>query len=450
MSQDSFAHRKKKIRRKRSRDRFIFEKYGRTQLVGICTATPFATPWVSAEHMLSRALRSAVRLGSRLSSVSGPCPDRIVTVKWDDGGRGEFPLIWLRDTSPDAQTYTMSAAMKARNLTMNEFDVEQSAQKVWMDAEKDEVLVEWASGLLSRYPSEWLRLRNLSCEKAKSRRRQVYLFPETTWGKDEIEKRLKRFDHQKMMQDGKTLHDFLEAVCLDGIAVLEGASRGKRGAVEDIGKRIGLIRQTHFGIVFEVSTKADASNMAYASNGGLPFHTDFPSLSHPPELQMLHMLQSADEGGNSLFVDGFHVAELLRKEQPEVFETLTHYSMEFIEEGYDVHEIGAESRRFDYDMCARHKVIRTNDSEKSKKIYRAMKTFTDYCYQPRNVLKIRLNDGDTVLWANTRLLHTRDAFRNAPGKSRTLTGCYFDWDFIKSRVRFLRDEHQLPQNQPSA
>lgn len=39
--------------------------------------------------------------------------------------------------------------------------------------------------------------------------------------------------------------------------------------------------------VFEVSTKSDASNMAYASNGGLPFHTDFPSLSHPPQVSLI-------------------------------------------------------------------------------------------------------------------------------------------------------------------
>uniref|UniRef100_A0A1I7UQQ5 TauD domain-containing protein n=1 Tax=Caenorhabditis tropicalis TaxID=1561998 RepID=A0A1I7UQQ5_9PELO len=186
---------------------------------------------------------------------------------------------------------------------------------------------------------------------------------------------------------------------------------------------------------------------------------------------MLHMLQSAEEGGNSLFVDGFHVAEQLRKENPEVFRILTTQSMEYIEEGYDVHEINGKEFRFDYDMCARHKVIRLNDEGKVNKIqygnamrswfydceptkvqdiYRAMKTFTEHCYQPRNILKFRLEDGDTVLWANQRLLHTRDAFKNAPGKSRTLTGCYFDWDIVKSRVRFLRDKLSLEQNQPSA
>ncbi|UMM17843.1 hypothetical protein L5515_014196 [Caenorhabditis briggsae] len=421
--------------------------------------------------MLSAHIIRNLRNASKLASVAGPNADRIVNVKWSDGKTGEFPLIWLRDTSPDAATYTISPAMTARNLTMLEFDVEQKARKLWIDGDGDSLKIEWDSGVLSTFPSEWLQMRNPSDQEARKRRRKVYLFPEETWGKEEIEKKLKRFSHEEFMKNDRVVHDFLEAVCIDGIAVLKGAPQGARGAIEAIGDRIGMIKRTHFGIVFEVSTKADASNMAYASNGGLPFHTDFPSLSHPPQLQMLHMLQSAEEGGNSLFVDGFHVAEQLRVENPEVFRILTTHSMEYIEEGYDIHEINGKEFRFDYDMCARHKVIRLNDEGKVNKIqfgnamrswfydcepsqvqnvYRAMKTFTDHCYQPRNVLKFRLEDGDTVLWANQRLLHTRDGFKNAPGKSRTLTGCYFDWDIVKSRVRHLRDKLELEQNQPSA
>ncbi|KAK5977801.1 hypothetical protein GCK32_017589 [Trichostrongylus colubriformis] len=78
-----------------------------------------------------------------------------------------------------------------------------------------------------------------------------------------------------------------------------------------------------------------------------------------------------------------------------------------------------------------------------------MKTFMDYCYQERNVLKFALEEGDTVLWANTRLLHTRDSYRNAPNGNRTLTGCYFSWDIVKSKVRVLRRKLALPSDQPS-
>ncbi|VDO70709.1 unnamed protein product [Heligmosomoides polygyrus] len=237
-----------------------------------------------------------------------------------------------------------------------------------------------------------------------------------------------------------------------------------------------------FRRIFEVSTKPDASNMAYASSSGLPFHTDFPSLSHPPQLQMLHMIERAEKGGNSLFVDGFHVAEQLRREKPDAFKTLSECSLEFIEEGFDVHDgSDGKPKRFDYNMCARHRTIKLDEKgrvikiqfgnamrswffdcepERIQDIYRqvdlllkkviALKEFTIYCYQEKNILKFALQNGDTVLWANTRLLHTRDDYRNAPNNNRTLTGCYFSWDIVKSKVRHLRRKLGLPSAQPSA
>jgi alpha-ketoglutarate-dependent taurine dioxygenase len=60
--------------------------------------------------------------------------------------------------------------------------------------------------------------------------------------------------------------------------------------------------------------------------------------------------------------------------------------------------------------------------------------------------------GDTVLWANTRLLHARTAYRDEVSVGcarRRLIGCYFSWDVVKSRVRWLRDQLVHPENQQS-
>ncbi|EPB77063.1 putative gamma-butyrobetaine dioxygenase [Ancylostoma ceylanicum] len=355
--------------------------------------------------MFARFQARFITSAAKIASVSQPI-NRIITVEWTDGMKGKFPVIWLRDCSPDPVTYSVGPAMVARNLTMNEFDVEQSPKDVRL--ENDELVIDWED-TQSRFDSTWLRIRNPSDEKAADLRRRVYLFPERTWGKDEIESRLKKFDHDAVMNDDKVTHK-----------------------------------------VFEVSTKPDASNKAYASDGGLPFHTDFPSLSHPPQLQMLHMVQRAEEGGNSLFVDGFHVAEQLRREKPEVFNILTKYSLEFIEEGFDVHDgPDGKPKKFDYNMCARHRTIKLDERGRVIKIQfgNAMRSWFYDC-NPEEIQDIYRCD--TVLWANTRLLHTRDAFRNASNGSRTLTGCYFAWDIVKSRVRFLRRKLGLPSAQPSA
>uniref|UniRef100_A0A0K0DJ24 TauD domain-containing protein n=1 Tax=Angiostrongylus cantonensis TaxID=6313 RepID=A0A0K0DJ24_ANGCA len=392
------------------------------------------------------------------------------------GMKGKFPVIWLRDCSLDPKTYSIGPAMTARKLTMNEFDVEQNPKSVRL--ENEELVIDWEE-TQSRFNSNWLRFRNPSDNGARKHRRQVYLFPEDTWGKSDIERRLKKFSHTAVLSDDKTLHDFLEAVCMDGIAVIKNAPKGSTNVVRDIGERIGLIHSTHFG------------NPKMSNNSVLLENSQMVTILWIARLlQMLHMIEKAKEGGNNLFVDGFHVAEQasstfievkyaycqLRREKLDVFKVLTTSPIEFIEEGFDVHD-GSDGRpsRFDYNMCSRHRTIKLDDSgrvvkiqfgnamrswfydcepEKIQEIYRhvllrALKTFTDYCYQDKNILKLALENGDTVLWANTRLLHRRDAFRNAPNVSRTLAGCYFSWDIVKSKVRLLRRRLELPCAQPS-
>ncbi|PIO60775.1 hypothetical protein TELCIR_17719, partial [Teladorsagia circumcincta] len=122
----------------------------------------------------------------------------------------------------------------------------------------------------------------------------------------------------------------------------------------------------------------------------------------------------------------------LRKEKPDVFDILTKYSIEFIEEGFDVHEgTDGKPKKFDFNILDdTGRVVKIQfgnamrswfydcDPEKIQDIYRAMKTFSDYCYKEENILKFPLENGDTVLWANTRLLHGRDEYRNVPNDSR--------------------------------
>lgn len=74
---------------------------------------------------------------------------------------------------------------------------------------------------------------------------------------------------------------------------------------------------------------------------------------------MLHMIESGTVGGQSMFVDGFAIAEQLRIEQPNIFRLLSTVSLEYIEEGYDVHmSTDNTMTRFDYDMASRHKIIK--------------------------------------------------------------------------------------------
>lgn len=62
-----------------------------------------------------------------------------------------------------------------------------------------------------------------------------------------------------------------------------------KNAVDEIGKRIRLIYQTYFERAFEVTTKMDASNMAYASGDESPYHIYLLSLTQSPEVSLIRV-----------------------------------------------------------------------------------------------------------------------------------------------------------------
>jgi len=67
------------------------------------------------------------------------------------------------------------------------------------------------------------------------------------------------------------------------------------------------------------TSKADS---AYGSDG-LPLHTDMTYMRDPPGLQIFTMVQPATEGGESVFGDGFAVADELRTSAPGAFVMLS-------------------------------------------------------------------------------------------------------------------------------
>ena len=58
---------------------------------------------------------------------------------------------------------------------------------------------------------------------------------------------------------------------------------------------------------------------------GLGSHTDNPYRDPVPTVQLLHCLESSTEGGDSVLVDGFKAATVLRQESKEDFDILTRH-----------------------------------------------------------------------------------------------------------------------------
>src|SRR6202044_1305984 len=125
----------------------------------------------------------------------------------------------------------------------------------------------------------------------------------------------------------------------DGIAFLSEVPSVDAGILE-AASLVGRISETNYGQIFDVRSVPQPENLAY-SDLGLGLHTDNPYREPVPGFQILHAWVTAPEGGDSLFADGFAIAEHLRAVTPEAFAVLTQTAIPFLYRSKDA-ELYAE------------------------------------------------------------------------------------------------------------
>ena len=82
------------------------------------------------------------------------------------------------------------------------------------------------------------------------------------------------FDYAAVMEDPKSLLQWLLALRDSGLTQIRGVPT-EPGALMLIAKRISFIRESNFGVLFNVQSKADADSNAYTAFN-LPLRTEDP------------------------------------------------------------------------------------------------------------------------------------------------------------------------------
>jgi gamma-butyrobetaine dioxygenase len=182
-------------------------------------------------------------------------------------------------------------------------------------------------------------------------------------------------------------------------------------------------------------------NLAY-SDLGLGLHTDNPYREPVPGFQALHALVTSPEGGESLFADGFALAGHLREGAPDAFKVLAATAVPFHYRSADAELYAARpliQLACDAEVTAVHynnRSIRVAPSAPPE-FYAAYRRFAALLREPRFQLRLRLADGDLVVFDNQRVLHGRTAFTSAR-YPRHLQGCYLTRDSVFSEAGLLR------------
>jgi gamma-butyrobetaine dioxygenase len=237
----------------------------------------------------------------------------------------------------------------------------------------------------------------------------------------------------------------LAAVLERGLAVLRGVP-AEPGMVLAVAGTLGYVRETNYGRLFDVRAEPAPANLAFTSREITP-HTDNPYRDPVPTVQLLHCLRDAADGGDTLLIDGFAAAALLRDEDPGSFAVLarTPWPFRYADAAADLR---AQAPLIGLDPRGRIREVRFNSRSMEPlrgpaadvaAAYAAYVAWARLLRRPQLAVRTRLAPGDCLILDNTRILHARTAFTAAPGAGgRHLQGCYADLDGLASTLAVLR------------
>jgi gamma-butyrobetaine dioxygenase len=238
------------------------------------------------------------------------------------------------------------------------------------------------------------------------------------------------------------LRAWIEAIKTDGIVLLRGVPQ-EPGQLLEVARRIGPVRASNFGEYYDVISMSNPNASAYTQMG-LELHTDLANWRVPPDVQLLFCLKSSVIGGESVFVDGFRVAENLRTAHAQAFNLLSTRAVEYRFHD-DTCDIRTTAPIIEVDREGRLARIRFNNGLRAAMIvpdtlvepmYEALERFWRRLRDPEYRLELRLEPGDLIAYNNNRVLHGRAPFDATSGE-RHLQGCYLNQEDVDSTLRLL-------------
>lgn len=353
-------------------------------------------------------------------------------LRWPDGTVGDFPYIWLRDTDPSG--FHPQTGERVFDLTKVPLDLVPHDIKVMQDA----LLVTWTAGATpSRFDLDWIKAHR----PGQARHDPAELVP-VAWKADLGKDGVPRHDADRVLDSDAALAEWLRDTKRYGLSIVTGLANSTEAGIA-LARRVGHLRETNFGLTFEVVSRPDPNNLAYTSDA-LPLHTDLTNQELPPGYQFLHCLANEAEGGGSTFCDGVDVAEDLRAGDPDAFALLTTLSVpfRFQDRHTDIRSrktiITLDGRGAVCEICFNAHLADIVDLAPAtlKPFYRAYQRFMAMTRDPAYGIALKLTGGEMVVFDNRRVLHGREAFDPSTG-FRHLHGCYVDRGEWDSRLRVL-------------
>jgi gamma-butyrobetaine dioxygenase len=377
-------------------------------------------------------IQSSTAAGELMISSLAP-GDGGLTLGWSDGHQSFFHAIWLRDCC--YCEHCGDSYSSKRFLVPHQIAVDTVIDRAEIDPQGN-LEIHWRpQAHVSRYDASWLRSNCYDDEARRARFHQPFL-----WRAGIIESiptvdfKAARDDDDQRMGLYRKLRDFGLVHITSGPA--------EPGAVEVVAKLIGGLGESAYTPIFDLSPSSPMKTMGNTYKEVAP-HTDEAFRYTPPGINILGCVRPADDGGESILVDGFAVAEQLRQANPEAFELLCRYGQTFnrIHPG----QLDQRGRQRMIALDDRGEVIGIRVHTRSagplnlprdlvEPYYRAHQAFCALMMSPEFQLRFQLGAGEAVMFDNHRVLHARAEFGDP---RRFLQICNVSRETFHERLRLL-------------
>ncbi|MEM7293911.1 MAG: TauD/TfdA family dioxygenase [Pseudomonadota bacterium] len=368
---------------------------------------------------------------------------RLLSVKWPNEDRSQFPYIWLRHGFFFPAIGRPEQKDDAPHIPIENVTLAQIAD---VEVNSHRIVVYWGhDSSQSQHDLNELR------ERCLGQRAQLLRYPRPVLWDAEKAHAFVRFDvsdldsPESRLRVFRTLRDF-------GIAFVRNVAT-KPGTLHEIARYFGPVRKTHFGELFDIRSlppdrAGTGANIGATSSNAQAPHTDEGWRHGPPGISLFHCLEPHPSGGESLFVDGFSAADRLRQSSPQGFSVLANTPLLFAAERNALERFRTKARVISLDSDHVVRGVRISDRtlpppdlpiEQIEPVYTALRQFREALFDKDLEFECHLQAGDLAIFDNHRILHARRAFDSATG-SRWMQQLSVDREEFHNTFRQLIDQ----------
>ena len=349
-----------------------------------------------------------------------------LNIEFQNGAKDCFPYIWLRDHCKDIENWDERSNQRKLFTALVDPNIKIEETKIIEDNKKIEV--KWPDMNKSiHYSGDFLYKNSLENISSNS--------GEALWDKQSINKaELEiKFDELEKNEGFKNL---LQTIKTYGFSIINNCPTEMK-TVEDIANKIGYVRNSIFGDLWSFESNTEIADSAYTQEELRP-HTDGTYNHDAPGLQLLLCCEYEAEGGESIMVDGFKIAKILRENHGTSYNILSEIDIPGRYFGDGV-ELIAKRPVFKFRNKKLIQVSFNNydrgdfrlPNNKINDFYAAIRAFDKLANAKEMQWRQILKPGQLLIFNNWRVLHGRSEFN---GK-RKMSGCYINKEDFESVCR---------------